>query len=474
MSRFGSDRASSDDFVAGRVRPRSVLNDAVDLYVRAPVHERSEIRAFGDLVDGLMADAAFDDRRRMADLLAERSDTPPDLARRLAMDVAEVARPVILASPVLTASDLVTIMRRGPEHVRLVAQRLDLAPDIAAVLIDSNDAQRAATTETTTAATAATHGAPTRATAAPAAATMAVAPVAATTVRPTVAASVPVAAPVAAPVVAKVAASVVADPKPSVTPTATEPTAPAGRTSVVAAVEPAPVVAPVVAPAPAPAPAAAAETAAPMFRVPVRGEGGTTMRSETTEATSDAGRAFLALDAAGRWRAIQAAGSEAAAVGTGARRRSGVDPVRVGERLLSTAVARDDLGFRTELATALGLTQHFVGNLVGEASGEALAVALIAIGLDERRVLSILLHRAGEQAEHARMQDLLALIERVGRRAAEHLVASWRGEVGRRTEVLRQTDAAERRDGSGPTDRLGQGSGETRATAPTTGRRSAV
>lgn len=127
--------AASDEFVR---RPKGVLADAVDLWLRAPTHEKGEIRAFSALVGGLLDGVGAADRRAVSLALASRADTPPDIARRLATDSIEVAEPMIERSPVLTSSDLVEVMRHGPAHVRCVGRRLDLAPDVAAVLVDTS------------------------------------------------------------------------------------------------------------------------------------------------------------------------------------------------------------------------------------------------------------------------------------------------------------------------------------------------
>ncbi|NLH83264.1 MAG: hypothetical protein GX458_20860, partial [Phyllobacteriaceae bacterium] len=127
----------AEDLTPTRRPPRDVLGDAIDLYLRAPSHEKSEIRAFAALVDGLLDDASAIERRRIALALAPRADTPPEIARRLATDSIEIAEQMIERSPVLTSTDLVEIMRCGPAHVGCVGRRLDLAPDVAAVLIDN-------------------------------------------------------------------------------------------------------------------------------------------------------------------------------------------------------------------------------------------------------------------------------------------------------------------------------------------------
>ena len=128
----------ADDLTPARRGPRDVLGDAIALYLRAPSHEKGEIRAFAALVGGLLDGASPIERRRVALALAPRADTPPEIARRLATDSIEIAEQMIERSPVLTSTDLVEIMRCGPAHVGCVGRRLDLAPDVAAVLVDNS------------------------------------------------------------------------------------------------------------------------------------------------------------------------------------------------------------------------------------------------------------------------------------------------------------------------------------------------
>ena len=136
-----------------------------------------------------------------------------------------------------------------------------------------------------------------------------------------------------------------------------------------------------------------------------------------------------------------------------------------GERLFGAAVTRDASAFVEELTQATGIEPALARSVAEEKSGEPLAVTLLSIGIEPRRVVSILLHHFGDTVSLTQMQDLLALVERVGRRAAEHLVSTWRvGGDQRRGDVLRQTDDAERRGSTGPIDRVGAGAGEQRAT----------
>ncbi|MBV5263188.1 DUF2336 domain-containing protein [Pinisolibacter aquiterrae] len=407
---------NADDHAVPRRGPHDMLADVVDLYLRAPTHDKGEIRAFAALVDGLLDAAVTPARRRVSIALSKRPDTPPEIARRLAMDSIEVAEPMIVESPVLTSSDLVEIMRRGPEHVRCVTRRLDLAPDIAAVLVDS------------------TVTGPTR--------------------------------PVIVPAKRRrdeIAAA------PAATSSPLSARAPAPVTDALDGAD-------AVEPTPAPAVEARVRlTPPPLFDVPVRPMPKTTEtsptvpaldrsperleRAETTSA-SRKGHAFVAMTSAGRWRALQSAALETA-TRTGPARGGVREPGLLGDRLLRAATAEDASVLAEALTEALGLERGLVDAILAEPSGEALAVVLVACGIGEIRATSVLLHHLGPAATLGMLQDLAALVERTPRRVAEHLVLSWREDrLARRAGALRQSDAAERREAAGTPREAG--TGETR------------
>jgi len=451
----------SDEGDTVKARSRSVLLGAVDLYVQAPTHDRAEVRAFGDLVDGLLADAGDAERRYVSVLLAKRADVPLELARRLAMDDADVAAPMIVGSPVLTSSDLVQILRCGPEHVRLVAKRLELGSEIASVLIDSNFARTPNRRDAAPAIEPARveEAAPTRAEAPVRAETPMTAP--AEVSRPAAAEPVPPAAqaprpaPIAIPVEA--AEPVAAHPAPLALGVPL-PIAPVSLPANDAATAQREVIA---MPVPEAAPADALDTAPaiPHFRVPLRPE--TQPARETVARDTGAREAgvrepvsarraadlgFLDLDTPARWRAIQLAAAEAAVAGP-ARGRRDFDPIELGDRLFAAAVRRDLLALASALGEVLDLEATTAIRVVGDPSGEPLALALAASDVDERRATSILVLSVGAEISLEQMQDLAAIAGRIGRRTAELLVAKWRGtRTGRPSETRRVLDGAERRE----------------------------
>ncbi len=388
--------------VAATPRSGDVLRSAVDLFVLASTHERTQIRAFADLVTGLLPDAEPADRVHAARRLAHRADTPPTVARLLATDAIEIAETVILRSPVLTSGDLVEIMRHGPAHVAAVAERLGLTSEVALALTRSNEIE------------AEMRDADRRAGGARANALPDLPP----TARDLVEAVVGTRPFAGLDVEADVALQRALD-------------------ELAAELE-------------AEAVAHAAEAAAAKA-----------VREADPTVPGDID-AFLDLDPAARWRIIQES-STAALLAASPRRRRTADPSLIGPRLFSALVAGENVRLGDDLAEAAELDRAVVERMLVDRHGEALAVALAALGIDERTATSILLLHGGERITLAHMQDLSAMAGRIGWRTAEHLLARWRGESATgRVETRRVLDPAERRGGArGEAAGVDQGRGET-------------
>ena len=366
--------------------PSEVLRSAVDLFVQAPAHERTEIRAFADLLDGLLPDAAPADRAHAAERLARRADTPPAIARMLAMDAAEIARPLVLGSPVLTSADLVQIMRRGPDHVALVAERLDLAPDVVSALGRSIDTEARAVSR----------------------------PVGEPDVRPAVAIAA------TATIEAIVGEAVRAKPLVEAE-DESELALQRALDELAAELE---------------AEARAHEDEAAAAR---------SLRAHAP-ALADGIDAFLDRDPAGRWRYIQDHATGTALTAAPPRRRRSDDPAAIGARLFGALVAGERERLTDDLATAARLDRVLVERILTDRHGDALAVTLAALGIDDRTATSILLLHAGERVTLGHMQDLSAMAGGIGWRTADRILTLWRGErLSGRGEAMRVLDPAERR-----------------------------
>ncbi len=108
---------------------------------------QSDRRAAEDLFRLAIFDAEVLVRRVLAESLKRAAWLPRDIVLALAHDVPEVARPLLLTSPLLTDIDLIRIARQGsPLHREAIAMRPRLSPRVAASLgaTASPEAQRLA------------------------------------------------------------------------------------------------------------------------------------------------------------------------------------------------------------------------------------------------------------------------------------------------------------------------------------------
>jgi uncharacterized protein (DUF2336 family) len=79
-------------------------------------------------------------RAELAERFADHPDAPADLVRNLALDVIEVARPLLTRSQVVGDDTLAESVRRhGGEHARAVAGRSELSAAVAEAVVESHD-----------------------------------------------------------------------------------------------------------------------------------------------------------------------------------------------------------------------------------------------------------------------------------------------------------------------------------------------
>src|SRR5437764_2460406 len=114
------------------IRP-TLVRVLTDLYVQKPAHSAEEERHYTELVLRLIDSVDLATRVTIAKKLGAYTGAPPAVARRLARDVIEVAKPILRHSRVLTAADLDAIVRDfGTSHATIIAERREPAPEIAA------------------------------------------------------------------------------------------------------------------------------------------------------------------------------------------------------------------------------------------------------------------------------------------------------------------------------------------------------
>jgi uncharacterized protein (DUF2336 family) len=93
-----------------------------------------------DIVAALVRDVELRVRRALAENLKDNADLAPEIARRLARDVAEVATPMLECSSVLTDADLVDIVRGGSAaHQAAIARRPAVSEPVAEALVENGD-----------------------------------------------------------------------------------------------------------------------------------------------------------------------------------------------------------------------------------------------------------------------------------------------------------------------------------------------
>lgn len=121
---------------------RSRLAKAVSQFFEDRALTHTEQQLASEILLNLIRQAELDLREALSERLSLQSNVPPEVIIHLANDQIEVARSVLMHSPVLNDVDLVYIVTaRGEEHARIVARRPDLTPVVADKLIDTGDTQ---------------------------------------------------------------------------------------------------------------------------------------------------------------------------------------------------------------------------------------------------------------------------------------------------------------------------------------------
>lgn len=92
------------------------------------------------IINAVLPEAELDYRRRLAETLKNAPGLDRGIARRLAEDVMDVARPILAECLALTDEDLVAVIEhRGVEHARVVATRPILSAAVSTALIKTDD-----------------------------------------------------------------------------------------------------------------------------------------------------------------------------------------------------------------------------------------------------------------------------------------------------------------------------------------------
>src|SRR3546814_4662935 len=96
---------------------RTLFENVADLFIRegGRLSERERIQITGILHD-LVADVERQVRVGLAERLKDRADVPSELVRLLANDEIDIARPILIGSPVLRDPDLIEIIHQRDQE----------------------------------------------------------------------------------------------------------------------------------------------------------------------------------------------------------------------------------------------------------------------------------------------------------------------------------------------------------------------
>lgn len=117
-------------------RSRSLLKEATELYVSEPVHTRSEIAMYEELVAQLLKVTALQDRVCIATLLADYDDVPASVMRALLHDIFPVSSVMIEKSKSISEGQLLALVATAsPSHLEMIAARRNLQPAVVEALL---------------------------------------------------------------------------------------------------------------------------------------------------------------------------------------------------------------------------------------------------------------------------------------------------------------------------------------------------
>lgn len=120
---------------------RQLLRELSDLFIdSAEASEEAARDAFAKTASLLLDQLEVEVRREFAVRFADETVAPGDLMAKLAHDVIEVARPVLLSSDVLDDAALLEVIAvRGEEHMRAVSERSEVSERISDAIIARGD-----------------------------------------------------------------------------------------------------------------------------------------------------------------------------------------------------------------------------------------------------------------------------------------------------------------------------------------------
>lgn len=119
---------------------RALLRELSDHFFGATRRTETETALYGAVLADLTSAMEVAVRAELAERFSTSPEAPIQLIRRLANDDAEVAEPVLRASPVLTEADLIQVIRsRGQAHMRAVSQRAEVSEAVSDAIVERGD-----------------------------------------------------------------------------------------------------------------------------------------------------------------------------------------------------------------------------------------------------------------------------------------------------------------------------------------------
>lgn len=121
---------------------RELLRRVTDVFLDDTSTQRSDKEAglFDDIVAAVASDLETQVRVELARKVAESVAPLGRTARRLAMDVIEVARPVIEKSKALTEADIIdVIQQKSQDHMLAVTKRPDIGENVSHALVEKGE-----------------------------------------------------------------------------------------------------------------------------------------------------------------------------------------------------------------------------------------------------------------------------------------------------------------------------------------------
>ena len=122
---------------------QELLREITDVFLDEPADlGENEIEGFGDIMGKVAFDLEMEVRQHLAEKLSSVGTAPHGLIAMLANDAIEVARPLLMNSPVLKSADLVAVAKQmSQEHLQAISKRQHVDSEVSDALISrGNDA----------------------------------------------------------------------------------------------------------------------------------------------------------------------------------------------------------------------------------------------------------------------------------------------------------------------------------------------